>query len=109
MVTPDELGDPHDLRLRTWVNGELRQDGSTGDMVYDCFDQVATLSTVMTLHPGDLVSTGTPSGVGIAMQPSGLLQPGDVVRIEVEGIGAIENPVVAEPEDSAFIGTEVLR
>jgi 2-keto-4-pentenoate hydratase/2-oxohepta-3-ene-1,7-dioic acid hydratase in catechol pathway len=108
LVTPDELGDPHDLRLRTWVNDELRQDGSTGDMVYDCFDQVATLSTVMTLRPGDLVSTGTPSGVGIAMQPPGLLQPGDVVRIEVEGIGTIENPVVAEPEHSAFIGDEVL-
>jgi 2-keto-4-pentenoate hydratase/2-oxohepta-3-ene-1,7-dioic acid hydratase in catechol pathway len=108
LITPDELGDPHDLRLRTWVNEELRQDGNTGDMVFDCFDQVATLSTVMTLQPGDLVSTGTPSGVGIAMQPPGLLAPGDVVRIEVDGVGVIENPVVAEPEDSAFIGDERL-
>jgi 2-keto-4-pentenoate hydratase/2-oxohepta-3-ene-1,7-dioic acid hydratase in catechol pathway len=108
LVTPDEI-DPHDLRLRTWVDGDLRQDGSTSDMIFDCFDQVATLSTVFTLQPGDLVSTGTPAGVGIAMDPPALLHPGSTVRIEVEGIGTLENPVVAEPDDSGFIGGETLR
>jgi 2-keto-4-pentenoate hydratase/2-oxohepta-3-ene-1,7-dioic acid hydratase in catechol pathway len=97
VVTPEELGDPHDLDLKTWVNDELRQDANTSQMIFDCYDQIATLSTVMTLQPGDLVSTGTPQGVGIAMDPPGLLSVGDVVRIEIEGIGHIENPVIAEP------------
>jgi 2-keto-4-pentenoate hydratase/2-oxohepta-3-ene-1,7-dioic acid hydratase in catechol pathway len=97
LVTPDELGDPHTLRLRTWVNDELRQDGNTDDLIFDCFDMVEHLSTAFTLEPGDLISTGTPSGVGMAMQPPKLLQPGEVVRIEIEGIGTLENPVVAEP------------
>lgn len=108
LVTPDELGDPHDLRLRTWVDGELRQDGTTADLIFDCYDLVATLSAAFTLLPGDVVTTGTPAGVGIAMDPPGLLQVGQVVRIEVEGIGTIENPVVAEPDGAAFIGDEVL-
>lgn len=107
LVTPDEI-DPHDLRIQTWVNGEQRQDGTTADMIYDCFDQVATLSTVFTLEPGDLVSTGTPAGVGIARKPLAMLSPGDTVAIEIEGIGRIENPVVAEPAGAAFIGDEVL-
>jgi 2-keto-4-pentenoate hydratase/2-oxohepta-3-ene-1,7-dioic acid hydratase in catechol pathway len=97
VVTPDEVGDPHDLGLKTWVNGELRQDANTSQMIFDCFDQIVTLSTVMTLQPGDLVSTGTPQGVGIAMDPPGLLSVGDVVRIEIDGVGTIENPVIAEP------------
>jgi 2-keto-4-pentenoate hydratase/2-oxohepta-3-ene-1,7-dioic acid hydratase in catechol pathway len=107
LVTPDEI-DPHDLRIQTWVNGEQRQDGTTADMIYDCFDQVVTLSTVFTLEPGDLVSTGTPAGVGIARKPMAMLAPGDTVAIEIEGIGRIENPVVAEPAGAAFIGDEVL-
>ncbi len=94
VVTPDELGDPHDLEIRTWVSGELRQDSSTRHLIFDCFDLVELLSTVMTLQPGDLVSTGTPEGVGVAGK--GLLEVGDVVRIEISGIGRIENPVVAE-------------
>jgi 2-keto-4-pentenoate hydratase/2-oxohepta-3-ene-1,7-dioic acid hydratase in catechol pathway len=110
LVTPDELGDPHDLRIRTWVSDELRQDGSTSDLIFDCYQLVATLSEAMALEPGDLVTTGTPAGVGIAMDPPGLLEPGDVVRIEVEGIGTIENPVVAEDEDdAAHLGGEVLH
>jgi 2-keto-4-pentenoate hydratase/2-oxohepta-3-ene-1,7-dioic acid hydratase in catechol pathway len=97
IVTPDELGDPHRLRLRTWVNGELRQDASTDDLIFDCYEQVEFLSTACTLEPGDLISTGTPAGVGMAMQPPQLLAAGDVVRIEIEGIGVLENPVVAGP------------
>jgi 2-keto-4-pentenoate hydratase/2-oxohepta-3-ene-1,7-dioic acid hydratase in catechol pathway len=103
LVTLDEIGDPHGLRLRTWVNGELRQDAVTDDLVFDCYDQVAHLSTAFTLQPGTIVSTGTPSGVGFARRPPALLRAGDAVRIEIEGIGAIENRMVAEPPDSALI------
>jgi 2-keto-4-pentenoate hydratase/2-oxohepta-3-ene-1,7-dioic acid hydratase in catechol pathway len=98
VVTPDELGDPHRLSLRTWVNDELRQDGKTDDLIYDCFEMVEHLSTAFTLEPGDVISTGTPAGVGIAMQPPQLLKHGDVVRIEIEGIGVLENPVIDEPD-----------
>jgi 2-keto-4-pentenoate hydratase/2-oxohepta-3-ene-1,7-dioic acid hydratase in catechol pathway len=104
IVTPDELPDPHQLRLRTWVNGELRQESNTKELIFDCFTLVEHFSTAFTLEPGDIVATGTPSGVGIGMKPPKLLAAGDVVRIEIEGIGAIENPVVAEPEDTAKLG-----
>ena len=97
IVTPDELGDPHDLRLRTWVNGELRQDARTDDMIFDCFEMVEHLSSAFTLEPGDVISTGTPAGVGVAMNPPRFLRAGDLVRIEIEGIGGLENPVVDEP------------
>ncbi|MFQ5513968.1 MAG: fumarylacetoacetate hydrolase family protein [Myxococcota bacterium] len=97
LVTPDEIGDPHDLRLRTWINGELRQDASTRAMIFNCFEQVATLSTVMTLEPGDVISTGTPAGVGMAFEPPRFLRPGDRVRVEIERIGHIENEVIPEP------------
>jgi 2-keto-4-pentenoate hydratase/2-oxohepta-3-ene-1,7-dioic acid hydratase in catechol pathway len=102
LTTPDEAGDPHGLRLRTWVNGELRQDSNTKQLIFDCFALVEHLSTVFTLEPGDVVSTGTPAGVGIAMKPPRLLQVGDVVRIEIEGLGALENPVVAEPDTATL-------
>jgi len=97
IVTADELDDPHALRLRMWVNGELRQDDMTGSMIHDIYDQIAHLSTAFTLEPGDLLATGTPSGVGVAMSPPVYLGVGDVMRAEIEGIGAIENRVVAEP------------
>ena len=103
LVSADEIPDPHALRLRTWVNGELRQESSTKELIFDCFALVEHLSTAFTLEPGDIVATGTPGGVGIAQKPPVLLKVGDVVRIEIEGIGQIENPVVAEPEDSAFV------
>jgi 2-keto-4-pentenoate hydratase/2-oxohepta-3-ene-1,7-dioic acid hydratase in catechol pathway len=103
IVTPDELGDPHALDLRTYANGELRQDSNTRHLVYDCFDQVETLSTVMTLEPGTVVSTGTPGGVGVAMKPPKFLVAGDVVRIEIAGIGTLENRVIAEPDDTATV------
>ena len=98
LVTPDELRDPHALGIRTWVNGELRQDGNTKELIFDCFDVVAYLSTAFTLEPGDVISTGTPAGVGIAMKPPRLLVAGDVVRIAIERIGQIENPVIEEPD-----------
>jgi 2-keto-4-pentenoate hydratase/2-oxohepta-3-ene-1,7-dioic acid hydratase in catechol pathway len=100
IVTADELGDPHDLGIRTFVNGEQRQNGNTGEMVFNCFEQVAHLSEAFTLEPGDVIATGTPAGVGVARQPfpEGLLKVGDVVRIEIDGIGALENIVVGEPE-----------
>lgn len=97
LVTPDEAGDLQDLRVRTWVNGDLRQDASTAEMVFGCAEQVAVLSTVCTLEPGDVVATGTPAGVGAAADPPRWLVPGDRVRIEIEGLGALDNPVVAEP------------
>ncbi|HEX3364187.1 fumarylacetoacetate hydrolase family protein [Phenylobacterium sp.] len=96
LVTPDEVGDPHALRITCTVNGQTRQDGSTSEMIDNCYAQIAYLSTVCTLEPGDVIATGTPFGTGAAMKPPGLLQPGDVVRCEVERIGAIEATVQAE-------------
>jgi 2-keto-4-pentenoate hydratase/2-oxohepta-3-ene-1,7-dioic acid hydratase in catechol pathway len=100
LVTADELGDPHDLGIRTFVNDELRQDGNTRDMIFDCFQQVAHLSQAFTLEPGDVIATGTPAGVGSAVQPfpQGLLEVGDEVRIQIDGIGELRNPIVPEPD-----------
>lgn len=98
IVTDDEVADPHALQMRMYVNGELLQEVSTGEMIYDIYDQIAYLSTVMTLEPGDLIATGTPSGVGAARQPPRFLKVGDVMRVEIEGIGHIQNTVMAEPE-----------
>ena len=95
IVTADEISDPHDLRVRCWVNGELRQDNNTANMIHNLWAQIAYLSAAFTLETGDLIATGTPEGVGVGMEPPVFLQPGDVVRCEVEGIGAIENRVVA--------------
>jgi 2-keto-4-pentenoate hydratase/2-oxohepta-3-ene-1,7-dioic acid hydratase in catechol pathway len=103
IVTTDEIPDPHGLALRTWVNGELRQDSSTKQLIFDCFALVEHLSTAFTLEPGDVVATGTPGGVGIALKPPKLLRAGDVVRIAIEGIGEIENTVIEEPEGTAFV------
>lgn len=94
IVTADEIVDPHSLALRCLVNGELRQDAATNDLVYDIWDQIAYLSTAFTLESGDLIATGTPSGVGVGMQPPRFLASGDVVRCEIDGIGAIENTVL---------------
>ena len=100
LVTADEVGDPHDLGIRTFVNDEKRQDGNTGDMVFDCFQQVSHLSEAFTLEPGDVIATGTPAGVGSAFQPfpEGLLKAGDTVRIEIDRIGELRNSVIEEPE-----------
>ena len=98
LTTADEAGDPHGLRLRTWVNGALRQDSNTKNLIFDCFALVEHLSTAFTLEPGDVVATGTPGGVGIAMKPPQLLAVGDRVRVEIEGLGALENTVIPEPD-----------
>jgi 2-keto-4-pentenoate hydratase/2-oxohepta-3-ene-1,7-dioic acid hydratase in catechol pathway len=98
LVTPDEVADPHDLDLKTWVNGELRQDSNTKHLVFDCFEQIETLTQAFTLEPGDLVLTGTPSGVGIGFKPRRFLDVGDVVKIEIGNLGFIENKVIAEPD-----------
>jgi 2-keto-4-pentenoate hydratase/2-oxohepta-3-ene-1,7-dioic acid hydratase in catechol pathway len=101
LVTADELGDPHDLRIRCLVNEEVRQDASTGEMVFDCFQQVSHLSEAFTLEPGDVIATGTPAGVGIGRKPirENVLHLGDTVRVEIEGIGELVNTVVPEPEN----------
>ena len=103
LVTPDELGDPHDLDLETTVDGERRQKSNTKNLVFDCFDQIETLSTAFTLEPGDVISTGTCGGVGVAMNPRGYLKLGQSVRVSISGLGQIENLVVPEPSDSARI------
>jgi 2-keto-4-pentenoate hydratase/2-oxohepta-3-ene-1,7-dioic acid hydratase in catechol pathway len=93
IVTPDEV-DPHALAIRTLVNGEVRQESNTANLIFDCFALVEILSSVLTLEPGDVVATGTPGGVGV--MSSRFLLPGDVVRVEVDGIGAVENRIVQE-------------
>ena len=100
IVTADEIPDPHALELHTWVNGEERQHSNTKHLIFDCFACVETLSTVFTLLPGTVVSTGTPSGVAIAMKPPRYLKVGDVVKIEVEKIGHIEGRIIEEPADT---------
>jgi len=97
LVTSDEIGDPHQLDLKTWVNDELRQSANTRDMLFNCYDMVAYLSQAMTLEPGDVITTGTPAGVGVSMKPRGYLKPGQIVRIEIEGIGELVNSVIDEP------------
>jgi 2-keto-4-pentenoate hydratase/2-oxohepta-3-ene-1,7-dioic acid hydratase in catechol pathway len=103
VVTADEIANPQDLRIRTWVNDDLRQDASTKEMIFDCAQQIETLSTAFTLEPGDIIATGTPAGVGIVRQPLAMLEPGDTVTVEIDGIGRLENTVVAEPDDTARI------
>jgi len=100
IVTTDEVPDPHQLDLRTWVNGALRQHSNTRHLIFDCFDIVAHLSTAFTLEPGDVIATGTPSGVILGMDPKIWLKPGDVVRIAIDHRGVLENTVVDEPDST---------
>lgn len=94
IVTADEIVDPHTLGLRAYVNDEIRQNSNTANMIATVWQQIAYLSTAFTLEPGDLLATGTPEGVGVAMKPPVFLKPGDVVRCEIDGVGSIENRVV---------------
>lgn len=96
IVTADELGDPHQLELRCFVNGEQRQSSNTSHLVFNVWQQIAHLSVGMTLQPGDVLFTGTPGGIGAAMDPRQFLKAGDVVRCEVDGLGHIEGTMVAE-------------
>jgi 2-keto-4-pentenoate hydratase/2-oxohepta-3-ene-1,7-dioic acid hydratase in catechol pathway len=93
VTTVDEVPDPRDLRLRTWVNGEPRQDASIGQLIFGPQELVDFIAETCTLEPGDVILTGTPSGVGMAMEPRQFLAPGDLVRIEIDGLGAIEHPI----------------
>src|SRR5215208_1587703 len=93
ITTADEVPDPRALRLTTHVNGEVRQDSTTADLVFGPQECVDFLRETCTLEPGDLILTGTPSGVGMAMDPRTFLEPGDLVRIEIEGLGVIEHPI----------------
>ena len=99
LVTSDEVGNPHQLKLETHVNGELRQSASTDGLIHDCFTVVEYLSTAFTLEPGDLIATGTPEGV--AATSRNWLKVDDVVRVTIEKLGFIENKVIAEPDSTA--------
>tara|TARA_B100001559_G_C16400552_1_gene575562 strand:+ start:164 stop:1042 length:879 start_codon:yes stop_codon:yes gene_type:complete len=96
IVTQDEIDDPHNLKIECHVNGEIRQSANTNDLLYSCFDQLVYLSKVMTLMPGDIITTGTPSGVGVAMNPQKFLKVADKVKCIIEKIGFIENTVINE-------------
>jgi 2-keto-4-pentenoate hydratase/2-oxohepta-3-ene-1,7-dioic acid hydratase in catechol pathway len=100
-VTPDEFGDPHDKAIRCYVNGERRQHSNTRHLIFDCWDQIAELTAAFPLDPGDMIFTGTPDGVGGAMKPPRFLAPGDRVRVEIDGIGALEN--VMRPEEQRTV------
>ena len=93
VTTADEVPDAGDLRLRTWVNGDLRQDSSTSDLIFSCEELVRFISQTCTLVPGDLILTGTPNGVGMGLDPPQFLGSGDVVRIAIERLGQIEHKV----------------
>ena len=95
LTTADEVADPQDLAIRSWVNGEPRQDSSTREMIFPVAHLVWYIARGMTLEPGDVILTGTPHGVGFAMDPQRFLVPGDVVECEVEGLGTLRNAVVA--------------
>ncbi len=96
MVTRDEINDPQDLAMRLWVNGEQRQNGSTRTMIFGVAHLVSYLSHFMTLEPGDVISTGTPPGVGLGMKPQLYLKTGDVMRLEIDGLGRQEQKVVPD-------------
>jgi 2-keto-4-pentenoate hydratase/2-oxohepta-3-ene-1,7-dioic acid hydratase in catechol pathway len=93
ITTVDEVPNPHQLALRTWVNGQLRQNSSTANMLFAIDELIEFISQTCTLAPGDLILTGTPSGVGMAYDPPRFLQSGDVVRIEIERLGSIEHRI----------------
>lgn len=94
LVTADEIADPHALSVRTWVNDELRQNSTTAQLVFGVSELIADMSRLWTLEPGDVIATGTPGGVGISFKPPRFLKSGDRVRIEIEGLGTLSNPVV---------------
>lgn len=111
IVTPDEVGDPHKLGLRTFVNGDLRQDSNTEQLIYSIWEMIEYVSTAYRLEPGDLLLTGTPAGVGNAMKPPRLLKAGDVVRCEIDKLGATENRVIAStaPRSPAIEPNKIAR
>lgn len=102
VATRDEVADPQDLRIRTWVNDEPRQDGLTSDMAFGVASLISIASQAITLRPGDVITTGTPSGVGVYLDPPRFLKAGDVVRIRIDGIGELVTPVV-DPTDLSLV------
>lgn len=104
LVTPDEIDDPMNLDLRTIVDGDVLQESNTENMIFDIASLIAHLSTAFTLLPGTVIATGTPEGVGLYRDPQRMLKPGSTVRVEIDGVGAIENPCIAEPDPSCSIG-----
>jgi acylpyruvate hydrolase len=95
LVSADEIADPHALDIRVSIGGEVLQSSNTRHLIFTIPQLIAYLSSVMTLEPGDVIATGTPAGVGAARNPQRWLKPGDVVRVEISSLGALENPVVA--------------
>ncbi len=102
LITADEITDPHNLELKTWIDDELRQNSNTKNMIFNCYEMIEYLSKAMTLEPGDVISTGTPSGVGVKMKPRGYMKPGQTAKIEIEKIGTLTNPVIEEPFERLF-------
>jgi 2-keto-4-pentenoate hydratase/2-oxohepta-3-ene-1,7-dioic acid hydratase in catechol pathway len=98
LVTPDEVPDPHNLGIRLRLNGQTMQDSSTSQLIFGVDELIAYLSQIVTLEPGDLIFTGTPPGVGMARKPPVWLKPGDVVEVEIDGLGILRNSVIAENE-----------
>jgi acylpyruvate hydrolase len=109
LVTPEEVPDVEALNLKLWVNDELMQDGNTSAMIFDVPELVSFLSHSFTLEPGDIIATGTPSGVGFKREPPLFLKPGDVVRIEVDGVGELVNKVVAEADNPLALAQQAAR
>jgi 2-keto-4-pentenoate hydratase/2-oxohepta-3-ene-1,7-dioic acid hydratase in catechol pathway len=93
VVTLEEIEDIQALPVRTRVNGKIVQNGDTADMIFGVADTIAFLSQIMTLEPGDIIATGTPAGVGVSRTPQVFLRPGDIVEVEIEGVGTLRNPV----------------
>jgi 2-keto-4-pentenoate hydratase/2-oxohepta-3-ene-1,7-dioic acid hydratase in catechol pathway len=93
IVTADEVGDPATLNVRCWINGELRQDANTSDLIFDIPTIIETISLGMTLEPGDVIATGTPAGVGIGFNPPKFLKPGDEMKISIDRLGTLINRI----------------
>jgi 2-keto-4-pentenoate hydratase/2-oxohepta-3-ene-1,7-dioic acid hydratase in catechol pathway len=102
LTTADEIADPNALRVRTWIDEELRQDGNTEEFIHKIPQMIAFLTTAFTLEPGDILSTGTPAGVGGAAVPPRYMKAGQRCRIEIEGLGEIDNLVIDEPESTTL-------
>ncbi|MCK4841598.1 MAG: fumarylacetoacetate hydrolase family protein [Methylococcales bacterium] len=102
IVTADEITDPHNLNLKTWIDDELRQSSNTKYMLFNCYEMIEYLTKAMTLEPGDVIATGTPSGVGVKMKPRGYMLPGQIAKIQIENIGVLSNPVIEEPSEILF-------
>lgn len=104
-IVPKEfMTNPHDIHIMTRVNGVVKQDGNTSDMIYDVEHQIAFISSIMTLYPGDVISSGTMGGVGVARKPPEFLKPGDVVEISIDGIGTLKTPIAAMSQRPAAAG-----